>query len=358
MKIRTIMIVLALLLSTQGLCAKLSNKASFILKANDNTSFMNYEFHNLAYEAALKKDYKNAYRIYLKLANKGDDRAEYNVGMMYMNGIGVERKKMDAYKWLRRASKHGNEEATLYFKEMNERYDQKHTEKKPTDRVIKADTTPKDIEKNLSVQSKEKVQNLKVEQKPVIMKSSQIMNDNGDKEADNTSNLMYIMIAFVVVIFAIALLFLIKSSSKNSKTKKDDDVPQNSLVQKAKALERTYNSISDYHTALLNQINIAQIKADESKMKIYYMFIYGMIDYFCQLAKINDTEQRRVFSTHMSNIEGKENLTAITQIILEGQRDHSMYHYQAAGGISAQAWNDHKSVDALSMLKKVMTEKR
>jgi len=362
MKIRTVLIILVLLLSTQSLYAKLSDKASFILKANNDTSFMNYEFHNLAYEAALKEDYENAYRIYLKLANKGDERAEYNIGMMFMNGLGVERKKMDAYKWLRRASKHGNKEATLYFKEMNDRYAQKHTEEKPKEKVIKAEPLPKSSEKvavkdernTSSVQPKYDVESLP---KPIIMKNSQIMSEDTEKEVSDTSNLLYIIMAFIFVIFSAALIFFIKSSG-NNKEGKEVDVPQNSLVQKAKMLERTYASISDYHTALLKQVNLAQLKADENKTKIYYMFIYGMIDYFCQLAKFSDTEQRRVFSTHMGNIEGKENLTAITQIILEGQRDHSMYHYQAAGGISAQAWNDHKSADALSMLKKVMTEKR
>jgi hypothetical protein len=58
----------------------------------------------------------------------------------------------------------------------------------------------------------------------------------------------------------------------------------------------------------------------------------------------------------MGKVEGKEHLTAITQTILEGQRDHSMYHFQAAGGISAKEWYEHKSKNALSMLKKLLNE--
>jgi hypothetical protein len=88
------------------------------------------------------------------------------------------------------------------------------------------------------------------------------------------------------------------------------------------------------------------------------MSLAGVIDYFCQLEKFSESEQRRIFNTHMGNIEGKENLTAITQTILEGQRDHWMYHFQAAGTISAQEWHEKKSKDALLMLKKVLTEEQ
>mgnify|MGYP000188454972 CR=1 FL=1 len=125
MNIRTVLLVLFLLFSAQGLMAKANKEAEFLLKPDTSTSFMNYEFHNLALEAANKKNYEDAFRIYLKIANKGDERAEYNVGMLYMKGLGVERKKRDAYKWLRRAAKHGNQEASLYFKQMNERYEKK-----------------------------------------------------------------------------------------------------------------------------------------------------------------------------------------------------------------------------------------
>ena len=93
-------------------------------------------------------------------------------------------------------------------------------------------------------------------------------------------------------------------------------------------------------------------------MQMYYMFIGGMIDYFCQLEKFNEMEERRIFTTHMARVEGKENVTAITQAILEGQRDTSLYHAQAAGGVSAKQWQESGSTSAFMMLKKVLEGKR
>jgi len=362
---KTLLLTLILLLSSQSLYAKAQKEYDFLLKANDTTSFMNYEFHNLAYEAAMKKDYENAYRIYAKLANKGDARAEYNIGMMYMKGLGVERSKMDAYKWLRRASKHGNEEATLYFKQMHERYAAKAEEKEARLAKrekealnLKEDSTKKTktVEENTSKLNKAPLAEVKpvIKTKPVPVKAV-------ESTQENSSTLIYIGIALLVFIISLAIFFLKRPSESENKRKKGKEeapVAQNSLAYKAQVYDITYAHVTDYHNALLKQVNMGQIKADKQKTQIYYMFIYGMIDYFCQLEKLPDTEQRRIFNTHMGQLEGKENLTAITQSILEGQRDASMYHYQAAGGISAQAWHENKAADALSMLKKVLTEKR
>ncbi|PHR57807.1 MAG: hypothetical protein COA44_04840 [Arcobacter sp.] len=354
MNVKILTILILLLLSSQNIYAKKSSPADFLLQANDETSFMHYEFHHLAYEAAEHKNFQDAYRIYLKLANKGDDRAEYNIGMMYMNGLGVKKGKMNAYKWLRRASKHGNKEATLYFQKMNERYTKKV--QKPRPRVIK-ESPPKPlakvaiVERNDSTPPK-KNRSLK---ESILVKSEKV-------QKNDSSGLLYIIISFICFMMILSFFFLKKSKKDEekdeNKTKEKPKVPQNSLVYKAQIYDITYAHVSDYHTALLKQVNMAQIKADKNKLQIYYMFIYGMIDYFCQLEKLTDTEQRRIFTSHMGELEGKEHLTAITQTILEGQRDSAMYHYQAAGGISAQAWHEHKAKDALSMLKKVLSEQR
>jgi hypothetical protein len=88
------------------------------------------------------------------------------------------------------------------------------------------------------------------------------------------------------------------------------------------------------------------------------MFIGGMIDYFCKLEKFSDMEERRIFTTHMSNVEGKENVTAITQAILEGQRDTSLYHCQAAGVVSAKEWHKTGSTNAFLKLKQVLSGTR
>ena len=358
MNIKLIISTLILLLSVQVLYAKKDSKTSFLLKANDNTSFMNYEFHNLAYEAALKKDYENAYRIYLKLANKGDERAEYNIGMMYMNGLGVDRAKMDAYKWLRRASKHGNKEATLYFKEMNDRYAAKHNTE-PESKIKEK----KALAKAVTLEAKVTEKNISTKKvAPAPTPAPVVLNviQKREKQESDNANFIYMIAAFVLFTLSLVFFFLKKSKNitKESDAKPKQETPQNSLVYRAQMFDITYSRISDYHTALLKQVNMAQLKADETKMKIYYMFIFGVIDYFCQLENFTDAEQRRVFNTHISNVEGKDLVTSITQTILEGQKDHSMYHYQAAGGISAQDWHEQRSSDALSMLKKVMTEQR
>jgi len=363
MTMKLILAVLILLLNMHVLYAKKNSEISFLLKADDSTSFMHYEFHSLAYEAALKKDYENAYRIYSKLANKGDERAEYNIGMMYLKGLGVKRAKMHAYKWLRRASKHGNKEATLFFKEMNERYANGHKEKSKK-RVKKKEVIEKvlNVEKNASKEelSEENISVPKVvpasTPAPVVLN---VIQKNEKKDDDNTS-FIYMIIALVLFILSLVFFFLKKSKTlqNEGKNKPKQETPQNSLVYKSQMFDITYSRISQYHTQLLEHVNMAQLKADEAKMKIYHMFIFGVIDYFCQLENFTDAEQRRIYSTHIGKVEGKDKVTSITQTILEGQKDHSMYHYQAAGGVSAQSWHENKSSDALSMLKKVMTEKR
>jgi hypothetical protein len=348
MQIKAVILLLFLLFSTHGLMADANKETEFLLKPDTTTSFMNYEFHNLALEAASKKNYEDAFRIYLKIANKGDERAEYNVGMMYMKGLGVERKKMDAYKWLRRASKHGNKEASLYFKQMNERYEKKHQKVQPVTTEVK--TKKSAVEE--SVRSIEK--NTSLNEKPLIKETKVLKKSTTKVEKKDESDYLYIILAFVVLVLGIGLFFLKKSSSSN----KPEKISQNIPKSKSQMYDITHANIEKYHSELLKHINISAYRDNKKKMQIYYMFLAGVIDYFCQLEKFSDSEQRRIFSSHMTKQEGKENLTAITQAILEGQRDHSMYHYQAAGGVSAQAWYEEKSNDALKMLKKVLSEER
>jgi len=320
-----------------------SNANSFLLKADDSTSFMNYEYHSLAYEAAVKNHYDESFRIYQKIANKGDDRAEYNIGMMYMKGVGVERKKMNAYKWLRRASKHGNKEAILYFKQMNERYDKKPVAKSKA--KIKKQIKPMPVEEEPIIVEQAKVA------EPIALTKAKVT-QNIAKEED--SSLMYIIIAFVLLVLGLGLMFMKKGSK--AKTSEKEKAPQEGIKYKSQMYDITYAHISEYHTEVLKQLDIEPFKQNKKKMQMYYMFLAGVIDYFSQLEKFTESEQRRIFNTHMGKVEGKEHLTAITQTILEGQRDHSMYHFQAAGGISAKEWYEKKSKDALNMLKRLLTD--
>ena len=343
MNLKIFTLFIFLLLSTQNTFAKKNSQADFLLKANEQTSFMHYEFHSLAYEAAEKKHYEDTYRIYLKLANKGDNRAEYNIGMMYMKGLGINKNKMDAYKWLRRASKHGNKEATLYFQKMNERYSKK------TKKVLpKATSKP---EKEVVTKPISYAKDRKIVEKDIITK-------NTSKSESNGSNLIYIIFAFIAFMLILAFVFLKKSNKEEDTKATKNKFAKNSLAYKSYIYDITYSYVSEYHSALLKHVNIEQIHLDKHKLQIYYMFIYGVIDYFCQLEKLTDAEQRRMFKSHMGELEGKKSITSITQTILKGQKDASMYHFQAAGGISAQAWHEHKAEDALSMLKKVFNQPR
>lgn len=116
MQIKNLLFTLFLFLSVQ---LSANPNASFLLKADDSTSLINFSTHSRAFDAIDAKEYENSFMIYLKIADKGDDRAAYNVAMMYMNGLGVEKDNKDAFKWLRRAANDGNKEAVLYLKNLD-----------------------------------------------------------------------------------------------------------------------------------------------------------------------------------------------------------------------------------------------
>lgn len=56
-------------------------------------------------------DYKKAMEWYLKAANNGNAKAQYNLGAMYVNGIGVKSDYVEARKWLEKAATQGNQQA-------------------------------------------------------------------------------------------------------------------------------------------------------------------------------------------------------------------------------------------------------
>ncbi|WP_156915602.1 MULTISPECIES: tetratricopeptide repeat protein [unclassified Psychrobacter] len=51
--------------------------------------------------------YAKAGKWYLKAANQGDARSQYNLGMMYLNGIGVRRNTVIAKKYFSKACDNG-----------------------------------------------------------------------------------------------------------------------------------------------------------------------------------------------------------------------------------------------------------
>ena len=53
-------------------------------------------------------DYKAALSNWKPMAEKGVSNAQYNVGLMYHNGLGVTQNYNEAYKWLLESSEQGN----------------------------------------------------------------------------------------------------------------------------------------------------------------------------------------------------------------------------------------------------------
>ncbi len=59
-----------------------------------------------ALAAYKKNDYPTALRLFRDLAHAGDARAQYNLGIMYLNGQGVPQSDAEALKWLRTSTLH------------------------------------------------------------------------------------------------------------------------------------------------------------------------------------------------------------------------------------------------------------
>jgi uncharacterized protein len=60
--------------------------------------------------------YGEAYAKLLPLADKGNAKAQYAVGYMYYNGLGVKRDSQTAVDWFQRAAKNGSEPAKKSLK--------------------------------------------------------------------------------------------------------------------------------------------------------------------------------------------------------------------------------------------------
>src|SRR5215510_15531398 len=61
-----------------------------------------------AFLAYQKGDYKNAIKLLTPLAQAGDDKAQYNLGVMYANALGVSQNFKEAAKWFEMAVAKGN----------------------------------------------------------------------------------------------------------------------------------------------------------------------------------------------------------------------------------------------------------
>lgn len=63
------------------------------------------------HDAFDKKEYKKAYGIWIKPANEGDPEAQYNIALLYMNGLGVEKNERLALMWFTHAGEQGMADA-------------------------------------------------------------------------------------------------------------------------------------------------------------------------------------------------------------------------------------------------------
>jgi len=59
------------------------------------------------YQSYLKGDFKSAYEEWLPLAELGDAEAQFNLGVLYDEGAGVERNLSIAADWYRKAANQG-----------------------------------------------------------------------------------------------------------------------------------------------------------------------------------------------------------------------------------------------------------
>lgn len=64
-------------------------------------------------DAYKKEDFKSAFKIFEILAKEGNASAQYNLGVMYYYGDGVEPNKKMAYKYLLEAADQGHLDAQI-----------------------------------------------------------------------------------------------------------------------------------------------------------------------------------------------------------------------------------------------------
>ena len=63
------------------------------------------------FEATKRSDYQTAFILWLPLAEQGDAGAQFNLGVMYEDGLGVKQDDVEAVKWYRQAAEQGNANA-------------------------------------------------------------------------------------------------------------------------------------------------------------------------------------------------------------------------------------------------------
>jgi len=69
-----------------------------------------YQRARSAYEGG---NYPKAFELFKKMSEAGDIRAEYDLSLMYLQGIGTKQDLNQAWFWMRKAADHGNQMAMV-----------------------------------------------------------------------------------------------------------------------------------------------------------------------------------------------------------------------------------------------------
>jgi|SRR6056300_494473 TPR repeat protein len=65
-----------------------------------------------------QEDYRTAFREWRPLAEQGEARAQFNLGIMYAQGKGIGKNYLLSYVWLSLANKNGHNKAKQYIKSL------------------------------------------------------------------------------------------------------------------------------------------------------------------------------------------------------------------------------------------------
>ena len=63
------------------------------------------------FEATERGDYQTAFKLWLPLAEQGDAKAQFNLGVMYGDGLGVKQDYFEEVNWYRKAAEQGHAKA-------------------------------------------------------------------------------------------------------------------------------------------------------------------------------------------------------------------------------------------------------
>ena len=69
-----------------------------------------------AHRAYAAQEYEKVFQLVFPLAVSGNDQAQYTLGYLYYNGLGVEKSEAQAMNWIQRAAALGNKKAQQALK--------------------------------------------------------------------------------------------------------------------------------------------------------------------------------------------------------------------------------------------------